>query len=343
MKPQVNLIQVGSVWDHPTDPEYSLTHVNGWQVVFLKGEYVEGDYALHVEPGFVIDTREEWAAHLDKSTVPNPYRTGAYLISGTLCHGILAPVPDFITTREVPKNCYDALRVVVDHTPLPLHTISVTRPPLLVPHYDLPHAQSVEHVFDDDEWVYATEKFDGVQFKAVCWEGKLYVGSKYSWIQEDETNVWWKTLRLNSGIKGYLESNPGHVLYGQIYGSVGGLQYGHRQGDNSFAAFAIYDAHAQAWAPYLDMEARTGHAGIPAVRILWQGKWPSNPASVYAFAEKATEHMAYASNRPHLSQGLVLTPYRMRYRWDVGFVSFKYLSQRYWIKTARPSVAGTIK
>lgn len=67
----------------------------------------------------------------------------------------------------------------------------------------------------------------------------MYCGSRSMWKKDDEKNVWSQCLKKYPQITEFCRTFPDHILFGEIYGWIQHLRYGHHQNEFSFAAFDV--------------------------------------------------------------------------------------------------------
>ena len=115
-------------------------------------------------------------------------------------------------------------------------------------------------------WI--TEKIHGSNWRAVysSADDAIFVGSHHRWIKGIETlrpanrwqaflqwigwqkpvirennSVWWRAYRKYPEIEAFLRVNPDVAVFGEVYGDVQELKYGHKPGEVSLTVFNTYD------------------------------------------------------------------------------------------------------
>lgn len=336
---KVPVIEIGPVVPHPDADALEITHVGGWQCVVPIGGFKEGDRAIYIEPDYVVDTTRPEFSFLDKKGRGKPHRLRAVKLRGALSYGLLIPVPAFLSHVDVGDDVMGDLGVVRYEPPEKNYRVTsseaVSGPPeMVIPVFDLENIQNYADTFRDGETVYVTEKLHGTNARFMCWNDVIYCGSRRQWVADKPYSLWWKTFRQYPGIEKYLRANPGHIVYGEIYGDVQEMKYGHAKGETSFAAFAILDVVRGEYIPNDELRIRLERPSVdvPCVPLLWRGPWNAEAISTYEeIAEENTMTMR-GDGVPHLSEGVVISPQIERLRWDIGRVVFKYISKRYWFK-----------
>ncbi len=82
----------------------------------------------------------------------------------------------------------------------------------------------------------------------------------------------WNTLLASSkgtGIQEWCRAHPDHVLFGELYGDVQDLKYGHKPGERSFVGFDVF--HKGEWWPSSQIEESFANRGVPFVPVLYKG------------------------------------------------------------------------
>ncbi len=155
-------------------------------------------------------------------------------------------------------------------------------PSLNSPKYDLDAFRKYHHLLIPGEKVWITEKIHGANARYVYQDGVMHCGSRTEWKKEFPTydhitmnwlrervlnkdtnipdeercqqifdrlhsptksrNMWWTALSHEPEIEKWCRDNPGKILYGEVYGNVQTLKYGHTQDKPvSIAVFDILD------------------------------------------------------------------------------------------------------
>lgn len=128
-----------------------------------------------------------------------------------------------------------------------------------------------KRLFVDGELVHITEKLHGASARYVFHDGQMHCGSRGEWKREFPTydhvtleslepkvgreraeeildklhtqkakrNLWWEVLRNTPALEVFCRKHPETVVYGEVFGGVQDLRYGHVPGTASFAAFDI--------------------------------------------------------------------------------------------------------
>jgi RNA ligase (TIGR02306 family) len=208
-------------------------------------------------------------------------------------------------------------------------------------------------VMVDGEDVWVTEKLHGMNSRYVYHDGKMHCGSRTEWKKEYVDNshltvealvesskgklsaeraaaileakkgkpaartVVWEALTPT--LRSFCESNPGLVVYGEVYGAVQDLSYGHTAGQVSFAAFDVLDA-GNWWDSQKFFDTLASY-NAPTVPVLYHG-----PYDFDRVCDLAEGNSTLAS---HIREGVVLVPAVERSHRRLGRVKLKFVSAAY--------------
>lgn len=325
----VQIVEVPNPEVHSNADALELVRFGGWQCVVRKGDFKAGDRAVFIEPDYMVPTTRPEFAFLDKKKTGKPYRLKAVRLRGELSFGLLIHVPAQLSDRAVGDNVMEDLEITRYEPPVStrwkLGGESQQAPRLFVPKFDLENWQRYPDFIPEGTIVAITEKLHGCNARFVFHEDKVYCGSRNLWPVDAPGNLWWEMLRACPAIETYIRANPDQVVFGEIYGDVQDLKYGHKPGELSFAAFALLDAKNGKWIDYADMAHRFNIAGIPLAPLVFVG--PFHPSHL-AMAE---EDSIAASQREvaQLSEGIVIVPVNERHGPSAGRMALKMVSNRY--------------
>lgn len=135
---------------------------------------------------------------------------------------------------------------------------------------------------------------------------RLWSGSHTGVKKPDPANLWWKAA-YEAGLEAILKKAPGIAFYGEVYGQVQDLKYGHTRGGS--ASLLFFDALELATRRYLDVdefERLAAELGLKVVPRLYRGPWRLDLAGL-------AEGKTLVSN-DHVREGFVVRP--VKERWD---------------------------
>lgn len=143
-----------------------------------------------------------------------------------------------------------------------------------IPQYKIEGGKYATKIFEEGEPVWISLKYHGENFRAVFANGKMNVGSHYTWKREISTkpqinkegviakygdkadiriaeleaklenwkpglNKWWTELRMNPWLEEWCKKNPNVVVYGEVIGGVKGFPYGCKPNEKKIVVFDI--------------------------------------------------------------------------------------------------------
>lgn len=213
-----------------------------------------------------------------------------------------------------------------------------------------------DQVFVKDEPVYVSEKIHGANCRVVYAGGQMFVGSRTQWKKEypDYSHVtheyllnkgmddeakrqtiidkvskknggrcdWYKVLDKHPELRRFCSENPGVVLYGEMYGAVQDLTYGHKPGEVSFAAFDILGQDGQFFSAMSFLANVEGY-GLPVV--------PTYGFRPYDFDDvcRLAEGPSFVPEANHVREGVVVKPLHERWHPTIGRVVLKWVGAGY--------------
>ena len=235
-----------------------------------------------------------------------------------------------------------------------------TPPSIFAPKYDLDTFRKYHHLFIPGEKVWATEKIHGCSARYVFQDGVMHCGSRGEWKKEypsyehitmdwlrermvnaetggiDEAkvketfdkihnkpkprNLWWTALDATYGLEDWCREHEGYCVYGEVFGQVQSLRYGHTNDKPiSFATFDIL--HKGLWLNAQD--ARDVGYSLPWVPFL----------GIYDYEfERITSLSDGPSTYPganHYREGCVVKPVIERNDPHIGRICLKCVGATY--------------
>lgn len=146
---------------------------------------------------------------------------------------------------------------------------------------DIENIRKYPDMFKAGESVVVTEKVHGTNARFMYLADGLHAGGHHRWWVDSPENVYWQAVRTYK-LDVKLTAAPGVVLFGEIYGWVQNLRYGHTAGKTSLVVFDAFDTKT---GKYLDWEALKAliinlnsaapdAKEIKLVPVLYEGVWP---------------------------------------------------------------------
>jgi len=318
-----------------------------------KAAYIPPDSVVDVR-------RPEFAFLADQAKGDGTARIKAKKLRGVVSFGLLVPLPAIanvgddladalgVTHYEPPTEQERAGR-----NNFVTGGEAAEQPKLFTVKYDLDAFRRYHRLFTPGEPVFVTEKIDGANARYVYQDGQMHCGSRTEWKKEYPSydhltvesltaqgmdankasevierlqskpktiNLWWAALHATPGLEKFCRDNPGVIVYGEVFGYVQKLRYGHKPGTVSFAAFDLMrDGH---WLnPH---EARELGKSLPWVPLL-AGGMPFDFDAITALAEGPSQW----PGADHIREGCVVKPLVERRDPHIGRVCFKCVGGAY--------------
>lgn len=319
---------------HPNADALSVVHCFGYQVVVRTEDWLDRRIGAYIPPDSVVPDTEQFAF------LEGHNRIRAKKLRGTWSMGMLVPAPE---GAQIGDDVAEQLGITHYDPPLklnPRHGVRVEpddtapEPFGIYPKYDVENMRRYSHLFVPGEPVIATEKIHGASGRWTFQDGEFRVGSRNRWIKDGDS-IWWRALRKYPLLMEYLEGCPNLTAYGEVYGWVQDLRYGHKPGEVSLALFDFWvQPSGDGYQP------RTGWAdketfiwacetyGLPYVPLLYLGPFDLPVLERYA------EGPSQIPGAGHFREGIVVCPRREREDPEVGRVQLKLVSNTYLEKAA---------
>ncbi len=138
-----------------------------------------------------------------------------------------------------------------------------------------------------------------------------------------EQSKWWRVLRKSEGLMKFLRDNPGEVVFGENFGHVQKLRYGHGPNEISFAAFDIMKDGR--WLDHHEFYDKTWNYQIPTAPLVNPPQVPYDFDTICALAEGPSLWPGAVCIR----EGIVLSPLKNRWHTKIGRVKLKVVSATY--------------
>lgn len=220
---------------HPNADSLSIVRVFGYTCIVRTQDWEGKTRGAYIPPDSIVPDTPDF------SFLGGKRRIKVSRLRGILSQGLLWPVDE-----ATPLGEDVAEKLGVTHYERPMDISKVTygeeeKGPMGIPTYDLESWYRYPDVFQGRE-IIITEKIHGASAKYLFLEGRMWAGSRRTWKKEAADNMWWRILRENTWIEGWCRTHPGCTLFGEIYGYVQDLRYGHLPGTFSFRAFDVMES-----------------------------------------------------------------------------------------------------
>lgn len=314
---------------HPNADSLSIVSVYDYTVCVRTADWKNGDLGAYIPPDSIVDvTRPEFAFLGEKGS-----RIKARRLRGVWSYGLMVPAP---AGSAVGENVADKLGVTHYEPPIKAEKgcfqgrDAAEAPTGTYPKYDVDSFLKYgRRVFVPNEPVYISEKIHGASARYVYANDRMNCGSRTEWKKEfsdtdtvvGRRNMWWNAA--DGAVIAYCRANPGHCVYGEVYGAVQNLRYGAKGDEVFFRAFDIR-LPSGAWMCAGEFIETCEKYGIPAVPVVAFG--------VQFDFDHVVELASGDSLIPgagHYREGVVVKP--LTERWDerLGRVSLKAINPTY--------------
>lgn len=319
----VRIIEITEVRPHANAERLEIVPVDGWCAVVKKGQFNPGDRAIYIQPDYTVPTSHPAFSFLARDG-SDRHRLKAVRLRGVLSYGLLIPVPSELAERPVGDDVMGFFGIERYEPPVVMGGTDELPhdqwPEVYASKFDIEALQNHPNVLVHGEDVIVTEKIHGASARYLYQNGVFYVGSRTRWLTTSGVHAWARAAVGMPAVKDWCQSHEGVVLYGEVYGSVQSLRYGHERGSVSFGAFAA--SHRGVW---WDLERLHVDAGLQKVPVLYRGPWGTH---LLALAEG--DSSVPGAPPGHMREGIVIVPARERRDDMIGRVALKHISNRYW-------------
>lgn len=327
----VDVIKIQEVLPHPNADRLEIIKIEEYTCCVRKGDFKAGDLAAYIEPDYVVDIERP-----EFSFVPRP-RIKVKKLRGIISQGLIIPAPE---GSQEGDNVMEQLGVTRYVPPMnginrpKFRAMGEKAPEGYHPKYDLENWRKYSRLLEEGEEVFITEKIHGANARFKHDGEKMHLGSRSMWVKDDQTNPWSLALEQNPWIRSFCENNPNLTVYGEIFGWVQDLKYGHSEKEISFAAFDIlqgnrwwdYDEISSIFAPLncLDpsFEFQEGKH-LWSVPILCQELYSKD------IIRELVDGKSEIPGADHIREGIVVKPIRERTDVRLGRVALKVVSDDY--------------
>jgi len=329
----VEVVHIDEIRPHP-DPETTrleLAVVKGWQTVIPKGKYSAGDVAIYVPPDTIVpeETAELWGVA--------PYlgtggRVKSVRLRGEMSYGFLADsdgaevgknvAADYGLTKWEPPARFTDRDLEPEHPAFHRYT-------------DIERYENFPGLLVEGEEVVITEKIHGTNSRVglirhpnEAHEPFFLCGTHQSQIIQGRETLYERPLLMDE-VKNLLQMAYNDfearsvILFGEIYGWVQSLRYGHDKNGSSYRAFDLsIDGKYLDWN---DVCRYCEENGVQTVPELYCG-----PFSAAKLLELSGGQTTLGAN--HVREGVVVHPVAER-RSSVGTrMILKRISDEYELK-----------
>lgn len=319
---KVEVVEV-KLQKHPNADTLSVCNVfNGYPCCVRSAEWADGDMAAYVPPDSIVDTSRPEFAFLAKAG-RTKHRVKCVKLRGVQSYGLLIKAPEGAKVGDDVAEQFG-----IEHYESEIKgagTGGEAEPaPDRLSHlskYDVDSMRRYASIFEPGETVQLTEKIHGANARFAFMDDRMWCGSRTEWKRKEEGNLWWQALAAVPTIEEFCRKHSGCVLYGEVYGNVQNMKYGHAK-TVTFAAFDVLrtDGSFESASVYREMAAT---CGVPLVPLL--ATIPYDFEAVCAYAEGPS----LVPGADHIREGCVVKPMTERFHQAVGRVILKVVGAGY--------------
>lgn len=310
---------------HPNADSLSIVKVYGYSVCVRTADWQDEHVGAYIPPDSIVDTTRPEFAFLAKPG-SDKHRLKAIKLRGVVSFGMLVHAP---VGSMLGDDVAEALGVVHYEPAMVCGNSSggeaEAPPAVYAPHYDLDTARRYADCFVVGEPVHVTEKLHGTSARYVWNDGRMFAGSRKEWKRYDRSTVYWAVLDKYPQIVEFCKSHPGVVVYGEIYGWVQDLRYGHQPGCVSFAAFDLMAPDETYGGRWIDHVA----ARLLAPELPWVPLVASDVPFDFDALCGLADGKSLIAGADHVREGVVIVPATERYDERVGRVKLKLVGAGY--------------
>lgn len=322
-----------------------LAHINGWQCVVKKNEFVVGDMGVFLEIDSVPPDDETfrflWQRKAKEGEVapeitprPGNFRLRTVKLRGTLSQGLLLPLSAFGLGGVAEGDDVTELLGITKYEPPVASWMGSNADfrapfPAFIPKTDEMRVQSVPDVLDEIRGLpyVATLKYDGssATFCIDPRDGEFHACSRNQSVSEGENGFWRVARRYD--LEAILRRSPHLAIQGELCGP--GIQKNRLAlKELGLFIFNVYDFQGGQYLAHDEARAWIFENGLTPVEVVEVGeRFAHSQESLLALAEGK---YAGTSNE---REGIVIRPrHETRSTVLAGRLSFKAISNRFLLK-----------
>lgn len=314
--------KIDNIIAHPNSEHLDILILGGWQSVCRKGMYNIGELVTYIPPDCVIP-----------SELSDKWGVTKYLSNGRVKVSKMRDIPSygFVVSPlgNEGENIAEKLGitkyippVVIDHGEFEESNILFTK------YTDIENLRNYTDIFVEGEKVYVTEKIHGTNSRIGMIrneDGSIIKvsGSKSHQIKYSENGLYWYPWRIpevSSLVENLFHkfSARSVILYGEIYGKVQSLKYGHKK-DYAYRAF--------------DLLIDDKYVDYNVFSDLTENISVVPPLGIFEYNLNTIKQLASGStlvdNASNIREGVVVRPVKERYDYRIGRMILKYISDEY--------------
>jgi len=316
----VEVVKIGAIEKHPNADTLSVTKIGEYPIIIRSTDFKEGDLAIYVPVDAVVPLEHPPFSFLKKP------RIKAMKLRGVFSMGLLLPISEGMIEGQ---NVAETLGIKKYEEPLEEEKLSTggdcEHCPFEFPRFtDIESYRRYPTILIDGEDVVLTEKVHGTNSRFVYTQNRLWVGSHNQIKKRELNSIWWKTAERYE-LEKKLANAPDIVLFGEIFGWVQSLRYGHERGAASLLFFDALDLRQMRYLDHDDFLAVLRRVELQPVPEFYRG--PYNKDLL-----KLAEGNSIIAGASNVREGIVIKPTIRRYDDRVGRVIIKHIGEGYLLK-----------
>ena len=312
---RVEVVRLTDIKPHPLADKLNIVNVFGYTCCIGKDDFKEGDLAAYVQPDMIVDSSRPDFAFLAGHEHVRVKRLRGVLSQGLLVHAPEGSAEGDDVAELLNVKRYEPLE------PSLMNGDTEAAPPFYAPVYDVENYFRYPDLLVEGEMVSITEKIDGASGRWSFDGERMWVGSRNNWRKPGSNNIWWKVLEQYPELEAYCRSNPGTVVYGEVFGRVQKLHYGLEGNKLGLVVFDVMRGNN--WVS--SAEYSIAEVSLPRPPHFYVGPW-------YKALINAASGSSFVSGADHLREGFVVKPLIERTCPEIGRVQLKVVSNDYLMK-----------
>lgn len=313
------VVELKGIMKHPNADTLSIVAVFGYPVVIRTTDFNEGGKAVYVPVDAIVPLENPKFSFLQKA------RIRASRLRGVFSMGLLIPADEDMKLGE---NVAERLDVIKWEEPdagvsnkgnLKTAADAESVPFLFVKYTDIENMRRWPDVFQPGEPVVITEKLHGANSRFIYKDGRLWVGSHNTAKKPNDSVMWWK-LAKQYNLEEKLKEVPEMFLFGEAYGRVQDLHYGHEEGKASLAFFDALDLRTGVYLDWDKFKALLQRLELPVAPVMYEGGWEPGLVSL---AE------GQSNKGDNIREGIVVKSMMETFDMRIGRKILKFVSEQY--------------
>lgn len=317
---KTNVHRIDEIKSHPNADTLQIINIDGFSIVVKCGLWQVGDLCVWIKPDMFYYGNN--IPELD--FIESNSRIKSVKLRGIVSNGILVKPREGMLEGEEVSSIYKVKPYVQEPTYGDKPQVISNAPKGECGYTDIQSLRKYHNQFTLGESVVVEEKIHGANFRAVYQDGTLYIGTHRQWLLPADTQIWRTANHYDLAQK--LANVPNKILFGELYGYVQDLRYGHEKGEASIRFFDIFDISQGKYLDYDDRNVILDRLELMAAPLLYTGEWRGLDDH---------KHLAEGPSTiaDHIKEGFVIRPTVERYNDYVGRMILKlhgdgYLSRK---------------